>query len=69
MKKANVFLCALVFGYVAASAQGLVGTKTIGGSNPDFLTLRAAVDTLSVRGVGAGGVTFIIRTGIYKRRR
>jgi hypothetical protein len=46
-------------------AQGLSGTRTIGGASPDFPTLRAAIDTLNARGVGAGGITFIIRNGVY----
>lgn len=43
----------------------LVGTKTIGGSSPDYATFAAAISALGSRGVGSGGVTFNIRTGTY----
>jgi hypothetical protein len=65
MKKVTTVLCVLLLSISAVSAQGLVGTKTIGGSNSDFSTLQAAVNALSAQGVGAGGVTFVIRSGVY----
>ncbi len=46
-------------------AQPLTGTKSIGGSNPDFATIHDAVNALDSIGVGIGGVTFRIRNGVY----
>jgi len=46
---------------VCAYSQPLTGTKTIGGSSPDYATFAAAVSALNSNGVGAGGVTFLIR--------
>ena len=48
-------------------AQGLTGVKTIdpsGSGANNFLTLKAAIDTLNTKGVGAGGVTFNVTAGI-----
>jgi PKD repeat protein len=48
-------------------AQGLTGVKTIdpsGSGANNFLTLKAAIDTLNSKGVGAGGVTFNVTAGI-----
>ncbi len=42
----------------------LLGTYTIGGSNPDFDSLKTAVAALNLGGA-AGPVTFNIRTGTY----
>lgn len=47
----------------SASAQ-LSGTRTVGGSNPDFPTLTAAVNALMSQGAN-GDVTFDIRPGTY----
>ncbi len=47
-----------------AMAQ-LTGTKTIGGTSPDYSTLAAAVTALNGSGVGTGGVTFEFRDGTY----
>ncbi|TXH29687.1 MAG: hypothetical protein E6Q99_00380, partial [Elusimicrobia bacterium] len=46
-----------------ATAQ-LSGTKTIGGSNPDYPTITAAVNALNAQGA-AGNVIFDIRPGTY----
>ncbi len=43
----------------------LMGTKTIGGVNPDFVSITEAVNALNNIGVGQGGVTFLIRGGTY----
>lgn len=42
----------------------LNGAYTIGGSNPDFLSINEAVQALNAVGIG-GQVVFNIRTGIY----
>lgn len=47
-----------------AAAQGLTGTRTVGGSG-EFATLGDAVNALNSQGVGAGGVTFEILAGYY----
>ena len=56
----TVLLCACGLG---AHAQ-LTGTKTVGGSNPDYATLTAAVNALNTQGA-TGNVTFDIRPGTY----
>ncbi|MBI5474928.1 MAG: choice-of-anchor J domain-containing protein [Ignavibacteriae bacterium] len=43
----------------------LAGTKTIGGTSPDFATIREAVRALNLVGTAAPGVTFLIRSGVY----
>ncbi|MFO7790558.1 MAG: right-handed parallel beta-helix repeat-containing protein [Bacteroidales bacterium] len=43
----------------------LSGTKTIGGTSPDYATFSAAVTDLNSSGVGSGGVTFLFRDGTY----
>jgi hypothetical protein len=48
---------------VSAFAQ-LSGTRTVGGSNPDYPTLTAAVNALMSQGAN-GDVTFDIRPGAY----
>ncbi len=52
-------LCAIP-GYAQLS-----GTKTIGGTTPDYATVKAAIQALNAQGVAAPGVTFTIRTGTY----
>ena len=42
----------------------LTGTKTIGGANPDYATITAAVTALMNQGA-SGNVTFNIRPGTY----
>jgi PKD repeat protein len=47
-------------------AQPLSGIKTVdplGAGSDNYLTLKAAVDSLNSRGVGAGGVTFNVVSG------
>ncbi len=43
----------------------LTGTKTIGGTSPDYVTIKAALQDLQAQGVTAPGVTFLIRDGVY----
>lgn len=66
MKKGHIkifiALFALTFVCTSVFAQ-LTGTKTIGGTSPDYATLADAVTALNSNGVGAGGVTFNIRDG------
>ena len=50
------------------SVAPLTGTKTIGGSSPDYATFTDAVSDLVLGGVGAGGVTFLVRPGTYPER-
>ncbi len=45
--------------------QPLTGTKTIGGTSPDYATFADASTALTVNGVGTGGVIFNVRPGIY----
>ncbi len=39
--------------------------KTIGGTTPDYPTIKAAVKALNAQGVPPGGTTYLIRTGTY----
>ena len=53
--------------YLAAplfTVAQLTGTKTIGGANPDYPTITAAVTALMDQGA-SGGLTFNIRPGTY----
>jgi hypothetical protein len=43
----------------------LTGIKYIGGTTPDYTTIESAINDLNSQGVGTGGVTFLIRNGIY----
>jgi hypothetical protein len=45
----------------------LAGTYTIGGVNPDYATISAAVDELNFRGISAP-VLFNIRSGVYNEQ-
>jgi len=72
-KKPNLlfFLVASLFslfllGSNPALAQ-LTGTKTIG-SGGDYTTFTAAVSALNSQGVGAGGVTFNVKSGSYNEQ-
>jgi hypothetical protein len=44
----------------------ITGKKTVGGTSPDYPTLKLALKDLAVRGTAAPGVTFAIRGGTYK---
>lgn len=48
---------------LTSNAQ-LTGTKTVGGANPDYATITAAVNALMSQGA-TGNVTFNIRPGTY----
>ncbi|MDK9699971.1 MAG: fibronectin type III domain-containing protein [bacterium] len=50
------------------STSPLTGNKTIGGVAADFATFTDAVNALQLYGVGAGGVTFFVRPGVYNER-
>ncbi|HMQ75176.1 MAG TPA: T9SS type A sorting domain-containing protein [Flavobacteriales bacterium] len=52
-------LCAPLF-----SIAQLTGTRTVGGTSPDYATITAAVDALMSQGA-TGNVTFNIRPGTY----
>lgn len=60
------FACGFILLFAAENtrAQALNGNYTIGGSNPNFLTINAAVQQLDSVGV-SGPVTFSIRNGTY----
>ncbi|MCK9409047.1 MAG: hypothetical protein M0R68_07915, partial [Bacteroidetes bacterium] len=60
----RLLIAAVVFLVPVLHAQ-LSGTKTIGGTTPDYLTIKEAVKALNDSGVQAPGVTFLIRDGIY----
>ncbi|MEA3474851.1 MAG: T9SS type A sorting domain-containing protein [Candidatus Cloacimonadota bacterium] len=69
MKRKNEFigltlLCLLILLPSLSFAQ-LTGIKYIGGTAPDYTTIESAINDLNFQGVGAGGVTFLIRDGIY----
>ncbi len=52
--------------FTLVNALPLSGVKTVGGTNPDFPSLTAAIDSLNALGVANGGVTFILRGGTYR---
>src|SRR5690554_3994806 len=63
----NIKLTLIIFVFLASMpvfAQ-LSGTKTIGGTSPDYPTIKAAIQDLNTQGVTAPGVTFLIRDGVY----
>ncbi len=57
-------LCLLMLLPSLSHAQ-LTGIKYIGGTSPDYATIESAINDLNSQGVGTGGVTFLIRNGIY----
>ena len=65
-KKLHVISLVLMLTICSLVYAQLTGIKYIGGTDPDFQTLESAVDSLSDVGVGAGGVTFLIRDGVYE---
>lgn len=50
------------------SSAPLTGTKTIGGTSPDYATFTDALTALQLYGVGSGGVTFSVRPGVYSEQ-
>ena len=56
----SFFLLLIVFLPATVLAQ-LSGTKTIGGTTPDYVTIKAAIKAVNTQGVTAPGVTFLIK--------
>lgn len=65
MNKHFTLLSSLLLTALGTQAQALRGTVTVGGTNPTYPTITAAVAALQANGVGAGGVTVAIRPGTY----
>jgi len=61
----SIGLIAIFFFSFSANAVPLTGTKTIGGTSPDYATFADAVTDLNTNGVGTGGITFNLRSGSY----
>lgn len=64
----NLLLLMLLFNSNAI-AQGLTGIKTIdpsGSGVNNFISLKSAIDTLNIKGVGAGGVIFNVSAGMIE---
>ncbi len=59
----HFFTLSLIAVALSANAQ-LTGTLTVGGANPDYTTITAAVNALMNQGA-TGNVTFNIRPGTY----
>ena len=53
------------YDFTTVAGSPLTGVKTIGGTSPDYLTIKSALNDLSVQGTTAPGVTFTIRDGNY----
>ena len=66
MKKINYFISAALLLISTISFGQLSGTFTVGTSSSTYPTLTAAVTALQTSGVGAGGVTLNIASGIYQ---
>ena len=49
---------------VTTNSSGMIGTYTVGGSNPNFRSLKLAIDTISKYGI-CGPVVLNIRNGTY----
>jgi len=58
-------LTALLLLTAQTTVAQLTGTKTIGGTSPDYTTISAAIAALNANGTAAPGVTFLIRNGTY----
>jgi hypothetical protein len=59
----GLFLLLIYCSIAVVNGQPLTGTKTVGGSSPDYATLSSAIDALNTNGVAVGGVTFNIASG------
>jgi hypothetical protein len=59
------FLAILLLAFATPAFPQLSGIKTIGGSSADYTSVEEAILDLNAQGVGTGGVTFLIRDGIY----
>ncbi len=60
-----LFLAMMLFTFATPAFSQLSGIKTIGGSSADYTSIEEAILDLNSQGVGSGGVTFLIRDGIY----
>jgi hypothetical protein len=65
--KSLVFLSIFTFITQISYSQGMSGSYTIGGTNPDFNTFKQAYDTLYSKGV-SGAVVFNVRQGTYNQQ-
>jgi len=65
MKISCLFTIAILFTYTSLMAQALNGSYTVGGNNPDFVSIGDAVAALETNGISAS-VTFNIRPGAYE---
>ncbi|MGI4871892.1 MAG: T9SS type A sorting domain-containing protein [Janthinobacterium lividum] len=54
---------ALLLGTAGGAWAQLTGNKTVGGTTPDYATIKAAIADLNTKGVGTNGVTFNIAAG------
>ena len=61
----SLITVSLVLMSICCAFAQLSGTKTIGGTSPDYPTIRDAFNAVSSQGVAAPGVTFTIRGGVY----
>lgn len=52
-----------IFRWAVAPPQAV--TKTIGGTSPDYATIKAAIRDLNAQGVPPNGITYLIRGGTY----
>lgn len=59
------FLLLLIVFLPSTVLAQLSGTKTIGGTTPDYATIKAAINAVNTQGVTVPGVTFLIRSGTY----
>jgi hypothetical protein len=58
------FVCiVLVFISTIVTAQPITGIKTVGGINPDYANIHAAINALNTNGTAFGGVIFDIAAG------
>lgn len=64
-----VLAVSLILGLNALGQRIPSGTYTIGGSNPDYQTISAAMDNLNQRGThGDSSLTFLVREGVYHEK-
>ena len=60
-----LILLSFLFVFPISTFGQLSGTKTIGGTSPDYVTIKDAIKALNAQGVTSPGVTFLIRNGTY----
>ena len=64
MKKLNLsVLATLLLAFTTPAFSQLTGTKTVGGTSPDYATIQLAISAVNSSGVGTGGVVFNIAAG------